>query len=73
MPFWRKRRSSIAGLRNIQARVGATVARQVTQRHELGKYHPKNFSGWFNLAGGGAEFTIVEAVRAREVSTMLES
>jgi hypothetical protein len=39
------------------------VAERVVQQHEAGNTHPERIKGWYNLAGGGAGFLLVETQR----------
>ena len=36
------------------------VARRVVQQHDAGANNPDRIEGWYNLAGGGAGFLIVD-------------
>jgi hypothetical protein len=38
----------------------ALVAQRVVQQHEAGANHPERIKGWYNLAGGGAGFVLIE-------------
>jgi hypothetical protein len=48
------------------------VRERVAQRDQAGGNHPEKIKGWYNLAGGGAGFMIVEAEDPRDLTTMLE-
>lgn len=48
------------------------VARRVLQQHEAGTNHPERIKGWYNLAGGGAGFILVEAEHPQEVTAFLQ-
>lgn len=48
------------------------VARRVIQQHEAGANHPERIKGWYNLAGGGAGFLLVEADDPRELTAFLQ-
>jgi hypothetical protein len=50
----------------------ARVRRRVIQQHQAGTNHPEKIRGWFNLAGGGAGFMLVEAEDPRQLSEILE-
>lgn len=48
------------------------VARRVLQQHEAGTNHPERIKGWYNLAGGGAGFLLVEAEHPQELTMFLQ-
>lgn len=48
------------------------VARRVIQQHEAGANHPERIKGWYNLAGGGAGFLLVEADDPHELTAFLQ-
>ncbi|MGH2369453.1 MAG: DUF3303 domain-containing protein [Chloroflexota bacterium] len=52
-----------------------TTAQDVKQRilsqHEAGLNHPERIKGWYNLAGGGAGFLLVDYDDPRELSEFL--
>ena len=48
------------------------IARRVIQQHEAGANHPEHIKGWYNLAGGGAGFLIVEAEDPHELTAFLQ-
>lgn len=48
------------------------VRERVVQQHAAGTNNPERIRGWYNLAGGGAGFMIVETDDARELTSMLE-
>ena len=48
------------------------VRRRVVECHEAGTNHPERIRGWYNLAGGGAGFMLVETDDAAELTAMLE-
>ena len=54
----------------------STTAQQVRQRvlrqHDAGTAHPERIRGWYNLAGGGAGFLLVETDAPRELTAMLQ-
>jgi hypothetical protein len=54
----------------------ATTAQQVRQRvlkqHDAGANHPEKIRGWYNLAGGGAGFLLIETEDPRELTTILQ-
>lgn len=47
------------------------VWQRVLQQHEAGMTHPERIRGWYNLAGGGAGFFIVDYDDPRELSRFL--
>src|SRR5436309_7653138 len=50
----------------------AQVRQRVLQQHEAGLTHPDRIRGWYNLAGGGAGFMLIETDDPRELTTMLQ-
>ena len=48
------------------------VRRRVLEQHEAGTNHPEKIRGWYNLAGGGAGFMLIEADDPRELTEILE-
>ena len=48
------------------------VRRRVLEQHEAGTNRPETFRGWYNLAGGGAGFILIEADDPRELTGILE-
>jgi hypothetical protein len=48
------------------------VAQRIVQQHDAGKNFPKNIRGWYNLAGGGAGFLLVEMDDPRDLTEMLQ-
>jgi len=48
------------------------VARRVLQQHDAGTNHPERIKGWYNLAGGGAGFLLVEAEHPQELTAFLQ-
>lgn len=48
------------------------VARRVIQQHEAGATHPERIKGWYNLAGGGAGFLLIEADDPHELTAFLQ-
>lgn len=55
--------------------VGTTaqqVRRRVIEQHEAGTNRPENIRGWYNLAGGGAGFLLVETENPRELTNFLQ-
>jgi hypothetical protein len=53
-----------------------TTAQEVRQRileqHEAGKNYPERIRGWYNLAGGGAGFLIVDFDDPAELTDFLQ-
>jgi|SRR3982751_3116699 hypothetical protein len=53
--------------------VSATeVRKRVVAQHDAGLNHPENIRGWYNLAGGGAGFMLVETEDPRELTEVLQ-
>jgi hypothetical protein len=48
------------------------VARRVLQQHDAGANNPDRIKGWYNLAGGGAGFLIVDYDDIRELTAFLQ-
>jgi hypothetical protein len=48
------------------------VRRRVVQCHEAGTNHPEKIRGWYNLAGGGAGFLMIETRDPRELNEIIE-
>ncbi|HEV2072099.1 MAG TPA: DUF3303 family protein [Thermomicrobiales bacterium] len=48
------------------------VARRLVQQHDAGSNHPDRIRGWYNLAGGGAGFLIVEYDDIRQLTAFLQ-
>ena len=48
------------------------VARRVVQQHDAGANHPERIKGWFNLAGGGAGFLLVETDDPHKLTAFLQ-
>jgi hypothetical protein len=44
----------------------------VLEQHEAGRNQPEKIRGWYNLAGGGAGFMLIEANDPRELTALLE-
>jgi hypothetical protein len=56
-----------------QAGVSAEqVRRRVVEQHDAGANRPENIRGWYNLAGGGAGFMLVETDSPQELSNFLQ-
>ena len=50
----------------------AQVAKRIVQQHDAGANHPERIKGWYNLAGGGAGFLIVEIQDAKDLAAFLQ-
>jgi hypothetical protein len=48
------------------------VARRVVEQHDAGKNNPDQIRNWYNLAGGGAGFLIVEYDNLHELTSFLQ-
>ena len=48
------------------------VAQRVVQQHDAGRNNPERIRGWYNLAGGGAGFLLLEYDDPREVTKFLQ-
>ncbi len=48
------------------------VRRRVLEQHDAGRNQPEKIRGWYNLAGGGAGFMLVETDDPRELTGILE-
>jgi hypothetical protein len=48
------------------------VAQRLVQQHDAGANHPERIKGWYNLAGGGAGFLIVDYDDIRELTAFLQ-
>ncbi len=48
------------------------VAKRIVQQHDAGMNHPERIKGWYNLAGGGAGFLLVESNDPREITAFLQ-
>lgn len=48
------------------------VAQRVVAQHEAGANHPERIHGWYNLAGGGAGFLLVDYDDATELTAFLQ-
>ena len=56
----------------FQGTTRAQVAKRVVQQHDAGANHPERIRGWFNLAGGGAGFMIIETDTVDELTAFLQ-
>ena len=50
----------------------AQVAKRLVQQHDAGENHPERIRGWYNLAGGGAGFLIVDYDDPRQLTAFLQ-
>jgi hypothetical protein len=50
----------------------AQVAKRILQQHDAGKTRPERIRGWYNLAGGGAGFLLIEAETPEELTAFLQ-
>lgn len=48
------------------------VAQRLIQQHDAGANNPEKIKGWYNLAGGGAGFLIVEYDDVRQLTAFLQ-
>jgi len=48
------------------------VAQRILQQHEAGAHSNRTIRGWYNLAGGGSGFLLVEAQTPQELTAMLQ-
>jgi hypothetical protein len=48
------------------------VAERFVEQHEAGANNPDKIKGWYNLAGGGAGFLIVEYDDVHELTRFLQ-
>ena len=48
------------------------VRERVLQQHDAGILSKEKVRGWYNLAGGGAGFVLVETDDPRELTSMLQ-
>jgi hypothetical protein len=56
-----------------QPGVGAQqVRRRVVEQHEAGTTRPEQIRGWYNLAGGGAGFLLIETDSPQELTAFLQ-
>jgi hypothetical protein len=50
----------------------AEVAQRVVEQHDAGHNQPDRIKGWYNLAGGGAGFLIVDYDNLAELTDFLQ-
>jgi hypothetical protein len=50
----------------------AQIAKRIVQQHDAGLNYPERIKGWYNLAGGGAGFLLVDFDDPRQLTEMLQ-
>ncbi len=50
----------------------AQVAQRIVQQHDADMNSPDKIRGWYNLAGGGAGFLLLEFDDPRDLTAMLQ-
>ncbi len=48
------------------------VAQRILQQHDTGAHRSDQIRGWYNLAGGGSGFLLIEAQSPQELTHMLQ-
>jgi len=48
------------------------IAKHILQQHEAGTTHPEHIRAWYNLAGGGAGFMLVETETPQALTAFLQ-
>jgi len=48
------------------------VARRVVEQHDAGKNQPDKIRGWYDLAGGGAGFLMIETDNPQDITDILQ-
>ena len=48
------------------------VATRIVEMHDVGANHPEHIKGWYNLAGGGAGFLLVETDQPQDLTAFLQ-
>ena len=48
------------------------VAKRIVEQHDANGNYPQNIRGWYNLAGGGAGFLLVETDNPQELTAFLQ-
>ena len=48
------------------------VAKRLVEQHDAGANRPERIKGWYNLAGGGAGFLIVDYDDIKELTAFLQ-
>jgi len=47
------------------------LRKRILEQDDAGTNHPERVRGWYNLAGGGAGFMLIETEEPRELTDML--
>lgn len=50
----------------------ADVAQRIVRQHDAGQNYPERIRGWYNLAGGGSGFLLVETDGPQELTAFLQ-
>ena len=48
------------------------IRERVVAQHDAGMNHPEKIRGWYNLAGGGAGFMLIETDEPRELTDLIQ-
>jgi hypothetical protein len=48
------------------------VAKRFVDMHDVGANYPEHIKGWYNLAGGGAGFLLVETDQPQDLTAFLQ-
>ncbi len=48
------------------------IAQRIVQQHDAGNTHPERIKGWYNLAGGGAGFLVIETNNPQDLTAFLQ-
>jgi hypothetical protein len=48
------------------------VAKRIVEQSDAGAIHAEQIKGWYNMAGGGAGFLLVEMDDPRQVTALLQ-
>jgi hypothetical protein len=48
------------------------IAQHILQQYDAGAIHPEHIRAWYNLAGGGAGFMLVEYETPQELTAFLQ-
>ena len=48
------------------------VAKRILQQHDAGMHRNEQIRGWYNLAGGGSGFLLVESNDPKSLTAMLQ-
>lgn len=48
------------------------IAERVVRQHDAGENHQEKIRGWFDLAGGGAGFLLIETDDPQELTAILQ-